>query len=133
MGAALPRAVGQGAYGMRPPGKEIYKLPDRAGFDDGLTFSPDGTLLVTAGVDKKVRVWDAATGKELATLTGHTGGVHCITISPDGKYLATGGDDKVVIVWNLTNNERVYSLGELDDVITSISLVPTRSAWLRLT
>jgi len=71
-----------------------------------------------------VRVWDAATGKELATLTGHTGGVHCITISPDGKYLATGGDDKVVIVWNLTNNERVYSLGELDDVITSISFSP---------
>jgi len=52
-GSRIATGGGSGRVWDAATGKEIYKLPDRAGFDDGLTFSPDGTLLVTAGVDRK--------------------------------------------------------------------------------
>jgi WD40 repeat protein len=53
-------------------GKELRTLPTR-GY--GVTFSPDGTRLATAGMDGIATVWDIATGKALQTLRGHTGSI----------------------------------------------------------
>src|SRR4029453_17614094 len=42
--------------------------------DDALrtvAFSPDRQVVVTAGVDARVRVWDSTSGRRLRTLTGH--------------------------------------------------------------
>jgi len=62
----------------------------------GLTFTPDGKYLVSAGNDKVVRVWDASTGKAIRTLRGQIslgqdGQIYALALSPDGKWLATGG------------------------------------------
>ena len=35
--------------------------------------SPDGTWIVSASMDRTLKIWDAASGTERATLTGHTG------------------------------------------------------------
>jgi WD40 repeat protein/serine/threonine protein kinase len=63
-------------------------------------FSPDGTLLVSCGEDKKIIVWDFAKRQRLATLTDHDGIVTAVAFSPDGKWFATASDDKTVIVWD---------------------------------
>jgi eukaryotic-like serine/threonine-protein kinase len=55
-------------------------------------FSPDGKLLAAAGVDKTIKVWNAADARELATLKGHAGDfVLDLAFSPDGKLLASAG------------------------------------------
>jgi WD40 repeat protein len=38
---------------------------------------PDGRRVVSASWDKKLKVWDVATGKCVATLEGHSSGVRC--------------------------------------------------------
>jgi len=43
-----------------------------------VAFSPDGTLLATASLDKTARLWDTATGKTIRTLTGHTGYIYTV-------------------------------------------------------
>ncbi len=42
----------------------------------GAAFSPDGTRIVTASLDKTARIWDARTGAQLAVLSGHGDRVH---------------------------------------------------------
>jgi len=64
-------------------------------------FSPDGTQVVTASVDKTARVWDVATGKPLATLTGHTGWVSTAAFSPDGTQVVTASVDETARVWDV--------------------------------
>jgi WD40 repeat protein len=63
-------------------------------------FHPDGTRIASAGRDRTIRIWDAATGVELARLQGHTDYVFALRFSPDGASLASGSGDYTVRLWD---------------------------------
>lgn len=58
--------------------------------------------LVSAGVDRSLRVWDSATGKLQHSITIHTGTVNAMAIRPQAPTLpmvASAGDDRTVRFW----------------------------------
>ena len=55
-------------------------------------FSPGGDLLATAARDRKVHLWDLATGQELFALEGHHSTPTRLRFSPDGRILASAAD-----------------------------------------
>jgi WD40 repeat protein len=58
----------------------------------GVGFAPDGKTLVSASMDRTVKVWDVNAEKLLRTLEGYKGRVTALAFSRDGKLFATAGD-----------------------------------------
>ena len=64
-----------------------------------VSFSPDGSRIVSGSGDNTVRVWDAVTGEVINTLTGHSGYVFSVSFSPDGSRIVSGSQDNIR-VWD---------------------------------
>src|SRR5262245_7082570 len=80
------------------------------GHRDGLwalTFSPDGTRLVSSGEDRMARIWDPATGGLLATCHGHESKINGGAFSPDGAHLVTASSDGTVRQWDAATGREV--------------------------
>ncbi|KAG2036722.1 hypothetical protein BDR03DRAFT_898125 [Suillus americanus] len=68
---------------------------------NSVSFSPDGTRIVTGSLDKTVRLWDAGTGEPVGEpLRGHTDSVNSVSFSPDGTRIVTGSEDNTVRIWD---------------------------------
>jgi WD40 repeat protein len=61
--------------------------PPSGHFDDVLTvaFSPVDCQIVTGGLDRTMRFWDANDGKERIRVDGFRRGVASVAVSPDGR------------------------------------------------
>lgn len=79
-----------------------------SGAIQSINYSRDGSLLVTAGADKTLRLWD---GKTLAPIgqpfVGHSARVLIGAISPDNKTLASGGADNHIILWDIASGQAI--------------------------
>lgn len=85
-----------------------------------VALQPRGRLVVTAGDDHIVRLWDATTGRLARELRGHKDWVSAVAFSRDGSEVITGGRDGRVLVWDAETGRAKRSLGEHVHPITSI-------------
>jgi WD40 repeat protein len=67
----------------------------------GMTFSPDGSRILTSSADKTVRLWEVATEEELARFEGHENAITTVAFSPDGRFAVSASWDKTVRIWKL--------------------------------
>jgi guanine nucleotide-binding protein subunit beta-2-like 1 protein len=93
-------------------------------------FSPNlnTPLIVSAGWDKLVKVWDLTQCKLRTNLIGHTGYVNTVTVSPDGSLCASGGKDGTAMLWDLNEGRHLSSL-DAGDIIHALVFSPVRY-WL---
>jgi len=66
----------------------------------GVSFSPNGQMLASAGQDATVKVW-RIDGTLLKSLEGHQSSVIAVSFSPDGQTIASASVDKTVKLWGL--------------------------------
>ena len=65
-----------------------------------VVFSPNGALLASIALDKRVRLWEAATGRGVALPAR---AVPPLAFAPDGARLAAAGDSGGVQVWDVAS------------------------------
>jgi WD40 repeat protein len=64
----------------------------------GVSFSPDSTLLASAGGDGRVLIWRVIDGRRIRELSVAAETVPCVMFSPDGTLLAIGALDGSVLL-----------------------------------
>jgi WD40 repeat protein/DNA-binding SARP family transcriptional activator/ABC-type branched-subunit amino acid transport system substrate-binding protein len=84
-------------------------------------FSPDGTRIATAGVDRTARIWDARSGRELLSLSGHEAQIDQVAFSPDGLRLATASGDGTARIWDLSAAREVLAFSTNTDKGTAFA------------
>ena len=92
---------------------EVFMSLDGGEYPRSLVFSPDGTVLATAGgnhEDFVIRLWDVATGQSLGTLEEHKGIVWELALSPDSQMLASVSSDKTAKIWDWRSGTVLKSL-----------------------
>jgi WD40 repeat protein len=64
-------------------------------------LSPDGALVVSAGDDATIYIWEAATGSFVAMLEEMTDPIAAVVVSPDGRHLAARAATGRIEAWRL--------------------------------
>ena len=87
-------------------------------------FSPDGTLLATAGYDRVIRIWNAAAGTLLRSMDVHKGAVFALAFHPDGQILASASADETVKLWRVADGERLDTLNAPQGEQVAVAFTP---------
>merc|ERR1712244_23185 len=93
-------------------------------------FSPNtqNPIIVSAGWDKMVKVWNLTNCKLKTNHFGHGGYVNTVTVSPDGSLCGSGGKDGKAMLWDLNEGKHLYTLDNTD-TINALTFSPNRY-WL---
>ncbi len=119
--------------GLPLPGTTLSTFTRHTGTVYTAAWSPNGYRIASAGTDKRVQVWDAATGGNVFTYSGHKDWVVAVAWSPDGRYIASGGgnltsgSDMTVQVWDAATGNPIYILPDHTDIVSSLAWSPDGS------
>lgn len=95
------------------------------GFVNSVTFSGDGTRLVSCGLqDERCLVWDTETGENIAALEGHRDWVQNACYSADDALIATSSKDGVVRLWDSASFKEVGQLVGHDGRVWKATFAP---------
>ncbi|MEM9084084.1 MAG: hypothetical protein AAGB34_10855, partial [Planctomycetota bacterium] len=84
-------------------------------------FSPDGKSIAVTTLDRRIDLYDAATGQKLWGHTeAHSDAPMSVAFSPDGVILATGGQDRVIKLWNAKTGEPIGRLIGHDSTVIAL-------------
>ena len=76
-------------------------------FTNHLAFSPDGTLIVTAGDQRLVTVRNASDGAIRFQMTSHRAAIVSIAFCLDGRTLATAAADGAIKLWHVATGQEL--------------------------
>jgi WD40 repeat protein len=99
-----------------------------------VNFTPDGQLMVTAGYDNALQLWDVQAvlnmenAKPIRRFVGHTSTVKNLSISPDGQRMASGGADGTMRLWRISDGALLQTFeGIHKPEVTDVSFSPDGS------
>jgi WD40 repeat protein len=86
-------------------------------------FSPDGSLLASAGDDGIVNLWQSETQERKTTLeVGQTGRIRTLDFSPDGRSLVAGTVAGQVLNWQLNEPDKGFqNLSAASDLVQQVT------------
>jgi WD40 repeat protein len=97
-----------------------------------LTFSQDGSNVLTGGSDNTARLWSAQTGAPRGEPLKHDGIVHAVAFSPNGQTVLTGSWDKTARLWDARTGAPQGVPLKHDDEVWAVAFSPDAQTVLTI-
>jgi Planctomycete cytochrome C/WD domain, G-beta repeat len=75
-------------------------------------LSPDGTMVASAGYDRKITLWDTKSGEAIRHFDGHNGAIYDLDFDSSGKLLVSCSADETSKVWHVSSGRRLDTLSQ---------------------
>lgn len=95
-------------------------LKGHQGSIETLKFDGEKNILVSAGADLEIRVWDVEKGICKHVLKGHQSFIRCLTMY--GKMLFSGGNDPKIFIWDLEKGDKKGTMEVHQSTVTHIQV-----------
>lgn len=105
-------------------GKTLTRL---TGHETPVSFStwfPDGTRILTAGLDGAVRIWNAVNGEQIQQLLGAQAGLVSASLSLDGRTVLGTAVDGSITEWRIDKNPPQEDIPLHHDNILEFAVAP---------
>ncbi|KAK6435460.1 hypothetical protein LTR95_008354 [Oleoguttula sp. CCFEE 5521] len=89
-----------------------------------VAFMPDGRRLVTACMDKTIRLWDIESRALLKEMRGHVDDILDVAVSPDGQTIASGSRDMTVGIWHTKTGAAIMRGQGHTSFVNSVAFSP---------
>jgi WD40 repeat protein len=114
----VPHDCGQRAGS--PKGRDRAQYFHIPAGSSSVAVSPDGARFLSDGFDRKVRLWDAATGALLRAFEGHSS-VSSVAFSPDSARVLSGGLDRKVRLWDAATGALLLTFNGHSGSVSSVA------------
>jgi tricorn protease-like protein len=105
-------------------GKLLRTFGHEFGSMASLAFSPDGTLLASAGYDANVHFWDVSTGRQKASVRDQLVATFAMAFTSDGKNLVIGGANGAIEIVDVQAASIARRFRAEKHAVSNISLSP---------
>ncbi|ONK61544.1 uncharacterized protein A4U43_C08F31070 [Asparagus officinalis] len=92
-----------------------------------LAMNDTGTLLVSGGTEKVIRVWDPRTGSKNMKLRGHTDNIRTLLLDSSGRLIYLEMIFYSILLWDLGQQRCVHSYAVHTDSVWALASTPTFS------
>ena len=123
VGGGDPAEDGSVAIFAWPSGELVATLGDH---DDSVLAIAwrDASTLISASLDRDIKLWDVPQSSSVLTCQGHSRGVSALCVLNDGKTLVSAGIDQSVRVWDLHSGELARQLSQHTGPVHALALRP---------
>ena len=87
-----------------------------------VNFSPDESIIISAGVDTTIKVWNKIDGKLIKTLSGHQSWVNSACFSSNGKTILSCSEE--IILWDFESGKILNTFESHTSMINSCCFSP---------
>uniref|UniRef100_A0A7N0ZS41 WD repeat-containing protein 48 n=1 Tax=Kalanchoe fedtschenkoi TaxID=63787 RepID=A0A7N0ZS41_KALFE len=89
-----------------------------------MALNDTGTILVSGGTEKVVRVWDPRSGAKTMKLRGHTDNIRALLLDPTGRFCLSGSSDSMIRLWDLGQQRCIHSYAVHTDSVWALASTP---------
>ncbi|KAI4298093.1 hypothetical protein MLD38_040475 [Melastoma candidum] len=86
-----------------------------------LAMNGSGTVLVSGGTEKVVRVWDPRSGSKTMKLKGHTDNIRALLLDSTGRFCLSGSSDSMIRLWDLGQQRCIHSYAVHTDSVWALA------------
>jgi WD40 repeat protein len=89
-----------------------------------VAFNYSSDLLISAGDDKNICVFDIHQKSLVKTLKGHTDSITCIAVHPTRNIIASGSKDSTLKLWDIGKGTQIFDFKNHTDVVWNVVFDP---------